>query len=79
MLAMQGPKKAVENMSGEIIDGLERRITELEVVAYNAKHLENLLLEWAAMPERKQQPRASVEERMLIAVDAIEKRRGLIP
>ena len=75
--AMQGAKKAVEDMSGEIIDALENRVIELEIVAYNARHVENLLIEWAAMPERKSEPRPSVEERMLIAVDAIERRRGL--
>lgn len=65
-------------MSGEIIDGLERRIIELEIVAHNAKHIENLLIEWAAMPERRREPRPSIEERMLIAARSIEARRGIV-
>lgn len=62
----------------QVFESLEKRIAELEIVAHNAKHLENLLIEWAAMPEREQQPRPSIEERMLIAARAIEERRGIV-
>lgn len=78
MLGLQGPKKAVEDMSGEIIDGLECRNLELEIVAHNAKHIENLLIEWAAEIKDKGQACPLLEGRMLLAVRAIEERRGLV-
>ena len=76
--AMQGAKKAVEDMSGEIIDGLERRNLELEIVVHNAIHLENLLIEWAAEINDKGKACPLLEGRMLLAVRAIEERRGIV-
>lgn len=77
LACLQASKKKVEKMSAEIIDRLEQRNLELEIVAYNAMHSENLLIEWAAMPERNTKPRPNIEERMLIAAREIEARRGL--